>query len=84
MEAHRSRQDLLSMTESLLSDNLDLKRRIGHLEHSFDASQSIVTHHADSFATTQMLRPKESAISLLDQHNTSPSITFGASMDRPF
>lgn len=84
MEAHRSRQDLLSMTESLLSDNLDLKRRIGRLEHSFDASQSIVTHRADSIATTQMSRQHGSVNNVLDHHDTMPPMVFGAPMDRPF
>ena len=54
MEAFRSRNELFLLTSNLMKTNIELARRIAHLEDCFDTSNTTLDRRPDSLATVKM------------------------------
>lgn len=73
MEAMQSRERLHLFVENILTDNKELRKRLGELENSFDASSRLTHHTVDSKAISHSIRDyadDSSTITSLRHRNT--------------
>lgn len=84
MEAHQSRQELLTLTTSLLANNVELAKRIAHLEDCFDNSRSTSVSRPASLATSRRPAQHNSGSKLQETNDSLSVMLYGTSTDLPF
>jgi hypothetical protein len=84
MEAHQSRQELITLTVSLLQNNESLARRLSHLEDCFDKNLSTIPRRPDSIAPVTNPAHAGSSSRVQETNDALSILLFGTSGELPF
>jgi len=81
MEAFRNRNELLLLTSNLMRNNLELARRIAHLEHCFDTSQMTHTRRQESLVTVTMSTHDDASVRMQETSDALSLFPYDAAAD---